>query len=482
VADSRTEEEVAAPPLYVDLDGTLVATDTLWESLLLLAKRYPLRFLRVPFLALRGKARLKAEVAADVCPDAALLPYREEVLEEIRAAKSSGRKVVLATAANERIGAEVARHLGVFDEVLASDGEVNLSGKRKAERIREHCDDGRFAYLGDARADRPVFDAADRPGLVTQSGGLARRLERACPNLTVTRLKGSALRGAVAACRPHQWVKNLLVAAPLLGAHGPFTRENVLGVAIAFLCFSLGASSIYVLNDLLDIEADRRHPRKRRRPVASGSLPVPAALLLSLGLAAAAIGGGLVLVRPQFVLVMAFYMVLSLSYSLFLKRQLLVDVIVLSAFYTIRILAGGVAVEIDVSTWLMGLSLFLFLSLAFVKRFGELRVHESTDNGRLPGRSYSVTDLDIIRVVGPVSGYLAVLVLALYMSSKEVVRFYRHPDLLWLACPALLYWITRIWFLANRGTIDDDPLDFAVRDRMSYVTALWVVAVLLLAT
>jgi 4-hydroxybenzoate polyprenyltransferase len=286
-------------------------------------------------------------------------------------------------------------------------------------------------------------------------------------------------RDYLRAMRPHQWAKNLLLFVPLVTSHQVGKPSALARAFAAFIAFSVSASAVYVINDLLDVEADRRHPTKRLRPFASGALTrregvVMATLLMTIGLA-------LSLWLPwSFVLLLMLYLALTTSYSAYLKRKFVVDVITLAGLYTLRILAGGAAEGIVISSWLMAFSVFFFLSLAFVKRYTE--IDAMAEEGHLEGRGYRTSDLDLIRSMGPTSGYMSVVVLCLYINSREVTELYGHPEGLWLLCPVLLYWVSRIWFIASRRELDSDPVLFAVRDRISYLAGAVMVVVLMAST
>lgn len=279
--------------------------------------------------------------------------------------------------------------------------------------------------------------------------------------------------------RPHQWVKNLLVFIPLLVGHQWGSAVRILATTLALVAFSMTASAVYVLNDVLDLQADRRHPQKRRRPFAAGRLPVTAApVLLAVLLSLAALT---CLPLPGlFDACLSLYAVSSLAYALWLKWKPMIDVVLLAGLYTLRVLAGGVVADVTPSEWLLGFSLFMFLSLAFAKRHAELaRLKSELKWG---ARGYLVHDLGLIETLGAVSAYLAVLVLALYIHAPATRELYRQPVVLWLLCPLLLYWTSRLWLIARRGLLDEDPIVFAFRDRVSLIVAAICTSVLALAT
>jgi 4-hydroxybenzoate polyprenyltransferase len=468
----------SAPPLCVDLDGTLVRSDLLWESLVSLLRRRPLRLARLPWWLGLGRAALKERIDDAARVDAASLPYNDELVERLRRERAQGRRLVLATASPERAARCVAEHLGLFDDVLASRDGRNLKGRAKRHELVRRFGERGFDYAGDPRADlvgggsARAATAVDAPAAVLRRlGGRATRVI-ASPRRPLPRLIAEAIR-------LDQWIKNLLLVVPALLAHR--LDASVLGrVSLGFLSFSLGASAVYVLNDLLDVEADRHHPVKRRRPFAAGELSLKAGLGLLPLLAAASLGVALLLPLP-FLGVLAFYFGVTTLYSFRLKEIALLDVLVLASLFTTRILAGATAAGVEASPWLFAFSMFVFLSLAAVKRYAELLRLPLADGARtLERRGYRAGDREPILQMGVASGFMAVLVLALYITGEGVTRLYVRPTLLWLACPVLLYWVGRIWLLAHRGEVEDDPLMFAVRDRTTWIVAV-IGGVLLLA-
>jgi 4-hydroxybenzoate polyprenyltransferase len=465
----------------VDLDGTLIRSDTLWESLLLLARSRPWQLLWAVVWLLRGKAYFKQRLAARIVPDARLLPYRVEVLQSLRELKATGVTLCLATAADRRVAGEVAKHLCLFDEVVASDGSTNCSGSNKLAAIRERLGDDRFAYWGDSRADLPLWEAAHEAGVVAPKSNLWRAVSRGSTQARMIAPRGRLARPLAAVLRPHQWAKNLLLLLPLFLAH-QWADVGRLGLALLGVAiFSAAASAIYIMNDLVDIESDRRHPTKRGRPFAAGELPIPVGLTVA-GLAlAGAFAVSACCLTSTFTNWLAIYLLTTTAYSLWLKKQIVIDVLVLAGLYTLRIAAGAAAVSVPVSPWLLAFAMFFFLSLALGKRYIELRHSSDAADDELPGRGYRPDDAPLLEQIGPTSGYLAVLVFCLYIDSHAVDRLYRHPEFLWLACPLLLYWLTRFWLLARRKQIQYDPVAFALKDRTSLAVIACTAAIVLLA-
>lgn len=467
--------------LCVDLDGTLVATDLLWESLLVLLRDQPWTLRLLPLWLLRGKAHCKRQVANRTELDVATLPYRGEVVDFLRRERETGREIVLATAADAKHAEAVARHLGLFSAVLSSDGALNLSGQCKCDALRQRFGGAGFCYAGNDFVDLPMWTSAGSAVLVAAPARLAPRVRAMTMVEAEFPSGGSRWRALVQALRPHQWVKNILVFVPVLLDHRLTDLPVLLRAMAAFVAFSLAASGGYVLNDLLDVHADRQHPRKRHRPFAAGTLSLRSGVALAPSLFVAAALLAVLALPPAFLALLALYIVLTGAYSLYLKRFPVVDVLLLAGLYTLRVLAGIAATGVRFSTWLLAFSMFLFLSLAFVKRYAELSRRRTAEGQRVAGRGYVSADLEWLGSMGGASGYLSVLVLALYISSDEVTALYDRPMILWMICPLLLFWISRMWFLTHRGKIDEDPILETMRDRISYAVGALVAAVLFLA-
>lgn len=465
-------------PLCVDLDGTLLRSDLLLESALALLRADPLAALRFPFWLLRGRAHLKREVAARARLDVARLPYDERVLAWLR--DGDARPRVLCSASDQALVDAVAAHVGGFEAALGSDGEHNLGGANKAEALVRRYGERGFDYAGNAAADLAVWRRARRAIVVNASAPVLREAHAATEVERVFERPRVPPRLWLHQLRLHQWLKNLLVFLPLLTAHLVLRPQAVADACLAFLAFGLCASGTYVLNDLLDLDADRAHPRKRARPLASGAL----ALTRGLGAVPLLVGAGFalaLLLPPWFALALLAYCVLTLAYSLAIKRVAMLDVVALASLYTIRIVGGAAAIGVAVSFWLLAFSMFLFLSLAMVKRYTELRMLLADGRRHASGRGYDVDDLPLVRSFGAASGYLAVLVFALYINSSASEALYRRPTVLWLLCPLLLYWISRAWLIAHRGGMHDDPVVFAATDTVSRILLAAAVAIVFLA-
>lgn len=456
-------------PLCVDLDGTLVRTDTLHESFLRAIAKQPLTLLRIPLWLLQGRAKVKSELAERGAFHPSALPYHEGLLAYLREQQASGRTLVLATAAHRSIAESVARHAGVFSRVLATESTANLKGPEKLRRLESEFGPKGFDYAGDSSADLAVWAGAREAILVGAARGTRQTLEkrgvRVAREFEPAAIGFSTIRRTL---RLHQWAKNMLLFIPLILAHHFSDTTRLLAVVAAFFAFSFIASSVYIVNDLLDLDNDRVHPTKHKRPFASGAVPIWAGILLApllitAGLAIAAWISG------SFLIVMLVYLVVTTLYSFWMKRIPLVDVMTLAFLYTLRVIAGGVSGQVQLSAWLLGFSIFLFFSLAMVKRVSEIRMTEGDASVSLRGRGYRLGEDSLLTTMGVASGYIASLVMALYMQSPDVTRLYTHPEWLWPACPLVMFWISRVWFLTHRGEMPDDPILFALTDFASYI-------------
>ena len=424
------EAAIMTTPLCVDLDGTLIRSDLLLESFVLLIKRNPLYVLLVPLWLLRGRSYLKDQIAARVELNPAALPYNEKFVQWLRSQRESGRSLWLCTAANERLAASVAAHVGLFDGVLASDARVNLAGATKGALLVERFGERGFDYCGNERRDLAIWKFAHQAVVVNATARLGEQAAQVAPAVQVFPGRASLLRPILRALRPHQWAKNVLVAVPVVAAHRISESGEVVAAALAFVAFCLCASSVYLLNDLLDLEADRAHPRKSKRPFAAGDLSLAAGLVL----APCLLIGALIVsafLPAKFWLVLGTYYALTCGYSFYLKTLMLVDALALAGLYTLRIIGGAAAAAVPLSFWLLLFSVFLFLSLAFVKRFAELEALRRQQRLRAVGRGYHVEDLPILQSLGTAAGYLSVLVLALYINSPAIESLYKEPKVIW---------------------------------------------------
>lgn len=467
-------------PLCVDLDGTLTKVDTLYDTFMLLVRKNPRALVHLPGWLAGGKANLKAHLTKAVTLDVTRLPYNQDLLAYLHSQRELGRPIFLATGADRELAERVAAHLGIFDGVLASDGARNLTGKRKLARFREHFAGGEFDYIGNAMPDLELLAASVEPKVANPS--LALRSSLRSRGVRVDQCfedRAPILPSIIRAIRVHQWAKNALIFIPVIVGHR-WSLDAARQALLAFFCFSFCASGTYLVNDLLDIEADRHHLKKRMRPFAAGDLPVVGGLAMSaLLIALSAVCA--IFLPNAFLAWLAIYFACTLAYTFWLKRLVLVDVLALSGLYTVRLMAGGAATSTPISHWLSGFSIFLFLSLAIVKRFAELQ--NTLQGGLTPknGRGYQLSDIEQMRSFGTASAFAAVVVFANYISSFDVMALYHQPRLLWLVVPLLILWLCRVWLLAARGELNEDPVVFAVTDRMSLLIGVCVAAIALLA-
>ncbi len=448
-------------PLAVDLDGTLVSTDLLWESIFMLLKVNPLYLFVMPIWLMSGKASLKSEIARRVTLDATSLPYREEFISFLTREHARGRELILVTAAAEPFAKAVASHLGIFSGIYHTDATNNLAGSRKAALLSNRFGRKAFDYAGNDRADIAVFEAA-RNAIVVAPDAAADRYQKAHASVRFDATR-PGFKSILKMLRVHQWLKNLLVFAPPVLAHTIADPRVFASSALAAMAFSASASAIYIINDILDLPLDRQHPTKRNRPFANGTLSIPFGLLASLVLLSAA--GVICLFLPaEFSAVIAAYLVVTTAYSLSLKRMLLIDVLCLAGLYSLRLLGGKAAVSLELSFWLIAFGLFFFLSLALVKRYVELRDAIGSEGDRVAGRGYRPEDIHIVGQSGVSSAFAAVLVLSLYIQSEEIRGLYGEPWMIWPLVPMVLYINVRIWILAHRREMNDDPVVFVATD------------------
>jgi 4-hydroxybenzoate polyprenyltransferase/phosphoserine phosphatase len=466
-------------PIVVDLDGTLTPTDTLVESLIKLIKKYPLTVFRLPMWFMKGRAVFKNKVSTYTEISAEYLPYHEPFLAYLREEKEKGRRLILATAAHHSIADNVSEYLGIFDEVFATNGDQNLKGHVKLDAVRQKYGD-RFVYAGNCRADVPIWKSCQAAILVGVPPALSKSVRQ---DVNVER-EFSRERVGIAtwlkALRVHQWVKNMLLFVPILTAFSFMQTEKLLAIVIAFVSFSLAASATYIVNDLWDLDSDRAHPRKRNRPFASAKLPIIHGLAVAAGL----LTTGLLLamtLSKGFVLMLLLYLVLTSTYSWVLKERVLIDVILLALLYTLRILAGSIAIGIATSFWLLAFSVFIFFSLALVKRCAELVILSQKGVPATRGRDYRVTDLVVLWPLGIGATLSAVVMFGLFISAPETLTRYATPEILWLVAITLIYWLSRIWLKTSRGEMHDDPVIYAFKDKGSRMTVLVMIIMTLIA-
>jgi 4-hydroxybenzoate polyprenyltransferase len=464
-------------PLVVDVDGTLVRGDLFQEGLLRLCVSRPHRLGAFLAAFTRGRAAAKAFVAEEVVLSAETLPLDASVVELIRSAQAAGRTVVLASGAHETQVAAIAGMLGV-QVAMGSDGTSNLTREQKLSGIRAHYDT--FDYVGNSHADLPLWAAAERAIAVNASSGVVRRARRLRPDIVVL---GTGVRWGqwLRSLRPHQWAKNALLLLPAMAAHLQWTGALALDMIRGFFAFSVAASAVYLLNDLIDLPYDRRHPTKRRRPLAAGLVGIPAAAVMVLAL----LGIGLLLsisLPVQFQALLGVYLAATTAYSFVLKRRVVADVMTLTTLYTLRILAGAVLTGVHLSQWFLGFAVFFFLSLALLKRVAELRNQAEASIAPTGARPYIAADIPTLTAFGAAASAGSSLVYCLYITSENVGLLYSRPEVLWVGFLLLVYWQARLWLIGGRGRMHEDPLIFALRDRVSYFALAAFLAAAFLAT
>jgi 4-hydroxybenzoate polyprenyltransferase/phosphoserine phosphatase len=458
-------------PCVVDLDGTLISTDSLHESLLKLIFRHPFIVLKFPFWLLSGKASFKAKVSSLIEINAATLPYNSELIKWLAVQKSDGRSIVLCTAADIKIADAISNHLKIFDVIMASDGDTNLAGVNKGEALKNRFGEKGFDYAGDSNADLEVWKYARRAILVGSRPALFRKVTDICEIDVVMPNKNSSFLSTIKALRLHQWVKNVLLFVPILAAHEISDVVLLFDVVLGFVAFSLTASAVYLVNDLADLDNDRGHPRKCRRPFAAGDIPLYhgvalSPLLLSVSFLIASY------VNNGFLLWLLAYLCITTLYTFVLKKLVLVDCLTLAFLYTLRIVAGAAAIEQELSFWLVAFAVFLFLSLAFIKRNAEINSAEVMQNGKISGRGYIEGDGLLVLVMGVAACYSSVMVFALYLNSEAITLLYKWPELMWAQVPIILFWMSWMWLQSHRAKMHDDPLVFAIKDKVSLICGL----------
>jgi len=475
----KTASAIKNNTLVVDLDGTLTRTDTLIESILLLIKKSPLIVFYLPLWLIRGRLFFKNKIAERISLNVETLPYNENLIAFLKDQKLAGRKLVLATAAHESIATKVSNYLGLFDDVISSDETTNVKGETKLSEIRNKYGD-KFSYAGDSSIDLPIWKSAQSAILVNVNKKVR---DSILPSVQIEKEFSNSFnlfRTWIKALRVHQWIKNLLIFVPLLTAFNFTDTEKIVTSTLGFLSFSLVASGTYIFNDLWDLTADRLHPKKRKRPFASAKIPIPVGTLVALFI----ISSGLLLsflVSKGFCLILLFYLALTKTYSIRLKKYVLVDVIMLAFLYTLRIIAGSIAINVTTSAWLLAFSIFIFMSLALIKRCSELVVLKQNSIETTQGRDYSVNDLVILWPLGIGAGFSSIIFFSLFISTPETLHKYQTPELLWLVSAGLIYWLSKMWIKTARGEMHDDPIIFAITNRESLFTIIVMVIIVIIA-
>lgn len=474
--------ESARRTIVVDLDGTLVNTDMLVENLFLVLRQHPFRIFEIILWLFGGKANFKRRLADVALPDISDIPYNKSVLHWLKKQRDTGASLVLATASDRRIADAIAEYLGIFDEVLGTE-ENNLSSGNKCSALVSRFGENGYEYIGNSSADLAVWRSAAVVHVANPERGVLKKARKLDKTGRVFDERPMYLRTLLKALRIHQWAKNVLIFVPLLASHRVLDVSLLWNGLMAFAAFGVCASSVYMLNDLLDLPDDRQHPTKRNRPLAAGTLPIQHALFLIPGLLTSAFVLALWQLPLSFTGVLASYYSLTLIYSLWLKRVVMLDVVTLAMLYTVRVIAGAAAMSMDATFWILAFCIFIFLSLAFVKRYTEL--HDARQKGKKnksAGRGYYPADFELLASLGGASGYISVMVLALYINDAASAMLYQSPEWMWAACPILLFWLSRVWLLAHRGQMHEDPIVFALRDHVSRWTGLAFFIVFTLAT
>jgi len=469
----RIENDI---PLVVDLDGTFLNTDLLYESIVLLIKRNPLYVFLIPIWLLQGKIYLKKKLHQLVNLNFSLLPYNKNLLDFLEMEMDSGREIVLATASLQSNAVQVAKKFPMlFGEVCGSE-MINLKGKKKLEFLLTKYGQAGYDYIGNSYADLPIFAESRHSFLVTDDKILTNRTKKVSNLQRRWSNHRNGFKDFLKAIRAYQWIKNLLIFVPLITSHS-FDLKNIISAFVGFIAFGMVASSGYLINDLIDLESDRAHARKCFRPMASGGLSIPfgviiTVILFSIGLAIAALLG------LQFLLIVSVYFVLTLAYSLYLKKIAMADVFTLAILYSIRVIAGAILINVLLSSWLISFSMFLFLSLALVKRYGELYKVKDAGEKVNKAREYNLFDLQLLQTMGIASGFISVIVFSLYLDSHDVALLYSNPKPMWIISFLFLFWNSRIWLKASHGQMTDDPIIYTVKDKLSYLILCFIAVVI----
>lgn len=483
--DKGRIKEINNPPslektqLIVDLDGTLIHTDLLYEGLIILLGKNPLYIFSCIIWLLKGKVYFKKELFNRIKIPYELLPKNTELMGFLQAELLNGRQIILATASLKSHAIEIAKAYPIFDNIFGTE-EVNLKGENKLKALIDEYGEFKFDYIGNSNSDIKIFAKSRYAYLVNPSNSLERKIRKISELKYSWKSKKIELKDYIKAIRVYQWVKNLLIFIPIITSHSFHSLSLIFETLYAFIAFSMIASSGYVLNDLLDLNSDRIHPRKRFRPFASGKLSIRSGLVLSLGLFS---GGTLIAskLNISFTIILLIYFLTSFAYSLYFKKIALYDVFILASLYSIRLIAGGLVTGIPISFWLIAFSTFLFLSLAFLKRYSELMNIKTKTDLKDRGREYFISDLNLLQIMGIASGFMSVVVFALYIDSPVVNQLYTHPQFLWGISLLLLFWISRIWIITNRGEMTDDPIIYAVKDIRTNLIFVMIALMLLLA-
>ena len=458
-------------PLVVDLDGTLTLTDTLHELAIKFFFKNPiLNIFRMIFWLFEGKARFKYYLSEASEIKINLIPYNDSFINWLQSEKDAGRKLILCTGANQKIANAVAENLKIFDNTFASTKDLNLSGNNKSTFLEKEFGDSGFIYAGNSMDDMNVWKKASKSIVVNGSNRVKSLVKKKIDSFIIFPSQKTVKINWLKPLRLHQWSKNILIFLPLIAAYQQYSFENLISLIGAFICMGLCASSTYVLNDIIDLESDRLHARKKFRSFASGEIPLNFSLFMLLLLPSSIYFSYAISVN--FMAIILIYVFLTISYSIFIKALVIIDCIVLAALYTIRIIAGAVVSNNIPSFWLVAFSILFFFSLAFLKRYSELLNASNIGEEMIHGRGYLSSDNPLVLSLGVASGLGSVVVMMLYLNSPEILLLYSFQEILWLTIPILLFWISYVWLQAHRGNIDDDPVIFAIKDYVSIFSAI----------
>ena len=467
--------------LVINLDGTLVKSDMLYETFWSAFEKN----LFIPLISICklffGKSHIKNFLANNANFDVETLPYNKIVIDYIQRHKSQGGKVALVSSSAELVALKISKHINLFDEVYASSKQIKLNGINKALFLNQRYGIRKYDYLGNSLEDIQIWKYSNKAITIDAS----RYLEKKCYeiNQKCFHLKSenrvNDIKAFFIAIRPYQWLKNILIFLPIIAAHN-INNIVILDAILAFISFSFTASSVYLINDLLDLKSDRNHPHKNKRPFASGDLPMQMGHILGLATLLLGIICALKL-GLNFLSVLFLYFLITIFYSIYFKKRTIIDIFILSLLYTIRIIGGGVATNIDVSFWLLAFAIFIFLSLAAIKRQSELVDLLKRGKSEIVGRGYNVQDLNFISSFALSAGLLSNLVLILYINSPKVFSLYPNPEFLWFSCFLFLFWIVRICFKTNRGEMNYDPIIFSIKDNISISIFVLIVIFVILS-
>ena len=465
--------------LFVDLDKTLIKSDFLLESFV----RYFSQNIFAPILCFgvlitKGKVGLKKFLSNKSQISIENLPYDQQVLDAIYQWKENcpQEKVILISATDQNIIEQIACHLKCFDAWYGTENE-NLKSEIKLKKIKDLTGDASFSYIGDSFADLVIWERAKKCYLVNPTKSLVKSVTKINDSIEIIVSKKSNLFSEIIkTIRVHQWVKNLLIFIPTILSLQPFV--DLLGDLVSgFFAFSFIASAFYILNDLFDIENDRVHHSKKNRAFASGSLSINQGFFIFILLIAVAILISISL--PQaFQLLLLLYAVATFTYSKYLKKLVIFDILTLSALYLLRVITGGALVELTISNWLLTFSVFFFLFLASVKRWVEL---DKLNAEVVTGRGYQISDKSFIANLSYFSGLISILVICLYIESQQALTLYNQSKILWLTPIILLYWVLETLFKVERGQIDEDPVKYALKSKTSYMALIGFIIIFLLS-